>query len=56
MKFFVPVFALALAACATSSDVQKLQSQITELQDQLSQVRKTASSHEEVQRDRKSVV
>jgi len=35
--------------CVTSSDVQKLQSQINELQDQLAQVKRSASSKEEVQ-------
>ena len=50
MKRTPSLLILALAtACATSSDVQKLQSQITELQEQLAQVRKTASSKEEVQ-------
>jgi len=40
---------LCAAGCVTSSDVQKLQSQISELQDQLAQVKRTASSKEEVQ-------
>jgi tol-pal system protein YbgF len=45
-----PILALLCAAgCVTSSDVQKLQSQISELQDQLAQVKRTASSKEEVQ-------
>jgi tol-pal system protein YbgF len=35
--------------CATSSDVQKLQSQINELQDQLSQVKRSTAGKEEVQ-------
>jgi tol-pal system protein YbgF len=38
-----------LAGCVTSSDVQRLQSQINELQDQLAQVKRSASSKEEVQ-------
>src|SRR5438105_4801938 len=38
-----------LAACATPSDVQKLQGQIGELQEQLAQIKRTASSTEEVQ-------
>src|SRR3954454_17461092 len=40
--------ALSSVACVTSSDVEKLQSQITDLQDQLAQVKRTASSKEEV--------
>jgi tol-pal system protein YbgF len=40
--------ALSCAACVTSSDVEKLQSQISDLQDQLAQVKRTASSKEEV--------
>jgi len=35
--------------CATSSDVQKLQSEIRELQDQLAQVKRTSAGKEEVQ-------
>jgi len=50
MRSILPLAALALlAGCVTSSDVQKLQSQINELQDQLAQVKRTASSKEEVQ-------
>jgi tol-pal system protein YbgF len=41
--------AMALASCATSSDLQKLQTQISELQDQVAQLKRTASSKEEVQ-------
>src|ERR1043166_6220251 len=40
--------ALSTAACVTSSDVEKLQSQISDLQEQLAQVKRTASSKEEV--------
>jgi tol-pal system protein YbgF len=40
--------ALSSVACVTSSDVEKLQSQISDLQDQLAQVKRTASSKEEV--------
>ena len=43
------VLLVGAAACATSSDVQKLQSQINELQDQVAQLKRTASSKEEVQ-------
>jgi tol-pal system protein YbgF len=41
--------AMTLASCATSSDLQKLQTQISELQDQVAQLKRTASSKEEVQ-------
>src|SRR5262245_52757649 len=37
------------AGCVTSSDVQKLQSQITELQEQLAQVKRTSAGKEDVQ-------
>jgi tol-pal system protein YbgF len=40
--------ALSTVACVTSSDVDKLQSQISDLQEQLAQVKRTASSKEEV--------
>lgn len=40
---------LLAAGCATSSDVDKLQSQISDLQDQVAQLKRTASSKEEVQ-------
>ncbi len=40
---------LGAGACVTSSDIQKLQSQINELQDQVAQLKRTASSKEEVQ-------
>ena len=45
----VLALALATASCATNSDIQKLQSQITDLQDQVSVLKRTASSKEEVQ-------
>ena len=38
-----------LGGCATSGDMQKLQSQISELQDELASVKRTASSKQEVQ-------
>lgn len=41
--------ALGMTACVTSSDMQKLQTQISELQDQVAQLKRTASSKEEVQ-------
>ncbi len=40
---------LGASACVTSSDMQKLQSQINELQDQVAHLKRTASSKEEVQ-------
>jgi tol-pal system protein YbgF len=40
--------ALSSVACVTSSDVEKLQSQISDLQEQLAQVKRTSSSKEEV--------
>jgi tol-pal system protein YbgF len=46
---FVACGALLAAGCVSTSDVQKLQSQIAELQDQLAQVKKTTSSKEDVQ-------
>jgi tol-pal system protein YbgF len=41
--------ALCTTACATNSDMEKLQSQISDLQDQIAQLKRTASSKEEVQ-------
>ena len=38
-----------LTACVTGSDVEKLQSQISDLQEQVAQLKRTASSKEEVQ-------
>ncbi|HKO56819.1 MAG TPA: hypothetical protein VJ276_13170, partial [Thermoanaerobaculia bacterium] len=38
-----------LAGCVTSSDMEKLQSQISDLQEQVAQLKRTASSKEEVQ-------
>ncbi|HWS71679.1 MAG TPA: tol-pal system protein YbgF [Thermoanaerobaculia bacterium] len=40
---------LLTTGCATSSDMEKLQSQISDLQDQVAQLKRTASSKEEVQ-------
>jgi tol-pal system protein YbgF len=40
--------ALSSVACVTSSDVEKLQSQISDLQEQLAQVKRTSSNKEEV--------
>src|SRR4051812_18221288 len=41
--------ALLATACATSSDMEKLQSQISDLQEQIASLKRTASSKEEVQ-------
>lgn len=41
--------ALLLGGCATSGDVQKMESQVSELQDELANIKRTASSKEEVQ-------
>ena len=41
--------ALLTTACATSSDMEKLQSQISDLQEQIAALKRTASSKEEVQ-------
>lgn len=40
--------ALSSVACVSTSDVEKLQSQISDLQEQLAQVKRTASNKEEV--------
>src|ERR1700753_468757 len=47
--FVLATATLFAAGCATSSDMQKLQSQISDLQDQLAQLKRNASSKEEVQ-------
>jgi tol-pal system protein YbgF len=54
MRAIVKVASAALAAlfataCVSSSDIQKLQSQISDLQDQVAALKRTASSKEEVQ-------
>lgn len=49
MKTSIAVAALILSSCATSSDIEKLQSQIHELQDQLTQVKRSTAGKEEVQ-------
>lgn len=51
MKGLAPFALLALfaSACASTSDVQRLQSQINDLQDQVAQLKRTASSKEDVQ-------
>jgi tol-pal system protein YbgF len=46
---------LSSVACVTSSDVEKLQSQISDLQEQLVQVKRTSSSKEEVQNVNKTI-
>jgi tol-pal system protein YbgF len=51
IRKYIAVAALALAAtsCASSSDMEKLQSQISDLQEQIAALKRTASSKEEVQ-------
>ncbi|HEY8183733.1 MAG TPA: tol-pal system protein YbgF [Thermoanaerobaculia bacterium] len=49
MKKASIALALLLTGCVTSSDVQKLQSQISELQEQLAQAKRTTAGKEEVQ-------
>ena len=50
IKRFLPAFlALATAACVTGSDVEKLQSQIADLQEQAAQMKRTSAGKEEVQ-------
>ncbi len=50
MKHFsILLTALLLGGCATSGDVQKVQQQVSELQDELANIKRTASSKEEVQ-------
>ena len=50
MKKLIVFAAVVLAAgCATSSDVQKLQNQVNELQERLAEVKRTAAGKEEVQ-------
>ncbi len=48
-RILILLLSILLAACATSGDMQKLQNQISELQDELAAVKRTASSKEEVQ-------
>src|SRR5260370_23027155 len=45
----VAALALGASACVTTSDVEKLQSQISDLQVQTRQIKRTASSKEDVQ-------
>jgi len=49
MRKLIPAALLLLCSCATSSDVEKLQGQIRELQDQLAAVKRTSAGKEEVQ-------
>src|SRR5882672_5393850 len=48
-KIVLVAVALLLTGCVTSSDMEKLQSQISDLQEQVAALKKTASSKEEVQ-------
>ena len=43
------LLALGLTSCVTSSDMEKLQSQISDLQEQVAQMKRTAAGKEEVQ-------
>src|SRR5436305_2714039 len=45
----VSLVGLLATACVSTSDIQKLQSQISDLQDQVASLKRTASSKEEVQ-------
>jgi len=47
--------ALSTVACVSTSDVEKLQSQISDLQEQLAQVKRTSSSKEEVNNVNKTI-
>ncbi|HVT05673.1 MAG TPA: tol-pal system protein YbgF [Thermoanaerobaculia bacterium] len=49
-RFAAGAALVALTGCASSTDVKKLEMSVTELQDQISQLRKSASSKEDVQR------
>src|SRR5436853_5735896 len=52
MKLVRPAILIATllaAGCVTSSDIEKLQSQISDIQDQVAALKRTASSKEEVQ-------
>ena len=51
IRKYIAVAAVALlaTACASSSDMEKLQSQISDLQEQIAALKRTASSKEEVQ-------
>jgi tol-pal system protein YbgF len=43
------LLALSTSACVSSSDIEKIQSQISDLQDQVAQLKRTAAGKEEVQ-------
>ena len=49
MKIAISSALLFATACVSGSDIQKLQSQISDLQDQVAALKRTASSKEEVQ-------
>ena len=49
MRKLIPLALLVLCSCATSSDIEKLQGQIRELQDQLAAVKRSSAGKEEVQ-------
>ena len=49
MKKLIPLALIVLCSCATSSDIEKLQGQIRELQDQLAAVKRSSAGKDEVQ-------
>jgi tol-pal system protein YbgF len=49
MRRVSPLAVLLFAGCVSSSDIEKLQSQISELQDELAGVKRTTAAKEEVQ-------
>ena len=48
-RLLVPVVAFAAAGCISTSDFEAVQSQVAELQEELANIKRTASSKEEVQ-------
>ncbi|HUP59530.1 MAG TPA: tol-pal system protein YbgF [Thermoanaerobaculia bacterium] len=48
-RLLVPAAALAAAGCISTSDFEAVQSQVAELQEELANIKRTASSKEEVQ-------
>src|SRR5687767_7232437 len=48
-RLLVPVVAFAAAGCISTADFEAVQSQVAELQDELANIKRTASSKEEVQ-------
>jgi tol-pal system protein YbgF len=48
-RLFPAILALLTAACVTSTDMERLQSQIADLQEQVAQMKRTGAAKEEVQ-------